>query len=496
MFVSGFFVGSIEQLLSRERNLQKLLWELPLKKGIMKINNSIRYLKFHGLYFIILLALIVKLVYFISLQPWRENVVASTVLVKDAVGYHQLALSVGKNKSFENFGAFRTPGYPVFLALCYWLFSGKIWLVLLVQVCISVCSVLLVYRIAVLVFSRRIGLLSAFLCAVDQGHALYAVSLLTETIYVFFILVSVYFLCRHTIKNSTWTIGCSALFLGIATLIRPISVVLPVVVIIYILVTGWQRIKITLAYALVFGVVFICSISPWLLHNYSVYGAAQLSSISGSNLLFENIAFAETYKTGAKIEDVRKNFRESAIKHGIDTTGREAFKNSKIYSDLGQDYIKDNFFYYCKIHFIGIANMFAGLGAQPIFEIFHLGSQPRNIGLTAGPDTVARLRAFYGSVTIAEMIIMWGICCYLAINYFFALYSFRKIFQNGERVIFLFLLIILYFSVLTGAVGNSRYRIPMMPFINILCAVGITQFLSNVIEQNRSLRYLLQKIKK
>jgi len=45
--------------------------------------------------------------------------------------------------------------------------------------------------------------------------------------------------------------------------------------------------------------------------------------------------------------------------------------------------------------------------------------------------------------------------------------------RNKVLILILFILIILYFAALTGVVGYDRYRIPFMPFINILCAMGL-----------------------
>jgi hypothetical protein len=56
--------------------------------------------------------------FFISLPPWDKDVLNNSIMVlADASEYNHLALSVLDNKSFENFGTLRTPGYPVFIVL-------------------------------------------------------------------------------------------------------------------------------------------------------------------------------------------------------------------------------------------------------------------------------------------------------------------------------------------------------------------------------------------
>ena len=122
--------------------------------------------------------------FFISLQPWDKEVVDKTIVISDAIGYNQLALSLVTNKSFNHFDNLRTPGYPVFIALIYDISNESVWFVLFVQILLSLISVFLVFKIASKIFSENIALLSAFLFAIDINQAYYTLTLLTETLFV------------------------------------------------------------------------------------------------------------------------------------------------------------------------------------------------------------------------------------------------------------------------------------------------------------------------
>ncbi len=448
----------------------------------MKKNNIYQFFNSKGLLLIILLAFIIRMGFFISLKPWNNEVINNMILVSDASGYHQLALSVLYKKSFEDFDAYRTPGYPVFVALIYSISSGSVWFVIIIQILLNLISVVLVYKIAAAIFPRKIALLSAFLFAIDISQALYTVELMTDSLFVFLFLVSVYYLCKSIKEDNLSSICLSALFFGIATLVRPISFLFPFVAIIFILVLCNLKLKMKLVYSLLFGIIFIATISPWLLHNYSKYGEAKLSSISGSNLLFYNAAYTEVYKTGKTIEEVKRDFNDLAIKQGIDTTNIDSFKNSQIYSNIAKQYIKDNFILYCKRHFMGIVNMYVGLGTQSITSIFHLKSKPSN-DYFGGPGIITNIIDFFQSKTKAQILLACGLGFYLLINYLFSVYGMFLLIVKKEKIVFLFILIILYFSVLTGVVGLDRYRIPFMPFINILCAVGISHFYIKIVNK-------------
>jgi len=447
----------------------------------MKKNNIYQFFSAKGLLLIILLAFVIRMGFFVTLQPWNKEVVDTTIIVSDAYGYHQLALSLLSNKTFNAFDAFRTPGYPFFVALLYSISDESVWFVLLIQILLNIISVWLVYKTASIIFSHKIALFSAFLFAIDIHQALYAATLLTDTLFVFLFLASVYYLCKNIKENNFSSICLSALLLGIATLVRPISYLFPFVAVFFILVLSNLKLKMKLVYSFVFSIIFIVTISPWLLHNYSKYGEAKLSSISGSNLLFYNVAYTEVYKSGKPIEQVTSGLKDIAIKQGIDTTDGNSFKNSKIYSNIATQYIKDNFILYCKVHFMGIVNMYAGLGTQHITSIFHLKSKPLNVGQFGGPDIFTRIIDFFRSKTVGEIFIAFGVGFYMLINYLFTFYAIFLLIRKNEKFLFLFILIILYFSALTGVVGLVRYRIPFMPFINILCAVGLFHFYDKII---------------
>jgi 4-amino-4-deoxy-L-arabinose transferase-like glycosyltransferase len=449
----------------------------------MKKNNFYQFLSSKGLLLIILLAFVIRIVLFVSLKPWDNEVVKQSVIIGDALEYHPLALSLLSDKSFEGFNALRTPGYPLFIALIYSISSGSVWLVLLIQIFLSLISVALVYKIAATVFTRQIGLLSAFLFAIDITQAYWTIELYTETLFLFLFLVSIYYLCKSKKENSFLSICLSALFLGIATLVRPISFLFPFVAVIVILVLYNLKLKMRLVYSLLFCIIFIATISPWLLHNYSKYGEAKLSSISGFNLLLYNAAYTEVYKTGKTIEEVRKDFIDLAIKQGFDTTNKYSFKSSQIYSNVAKQYIKDNFILYCKRHIMGIVNMYAGLGMEKITSIFHLKSQSHSVDPFGGPGIFTRILIFFQGKTKAVIFIAFWLGFYLLINYIFSIYGIFLLIGEKEKFLFLFILIILYFSALTGVVGYDRYRIPFMPFINILCAVGLSHLYAKIVDK-------------
>jgi 4-amino-4-deoxy-L-arabinose transferase-like glycosyltransferase len=400
--------------------------------------------------------------FFMSLRPWDKEVINKTILIYDAGGYNNMALGLLSEKSFNSISSVRTPIYPIFLAACH-LVSGKtIWFALLVQIVVNLLTIFITYKITLEFFSKRIALLTIFLLAIDYHQAELAVCLLTDTLFTFIFVVSIYFLCiglrRNRIIQYMAISGC---FLGLATLTRPISSLFPFVAVFFIICfvfftnkhdTVRLKFKLITKYSLFYVVFFLIIIAPWLYRNYSLYKEPKLTSLAGVNLLLYNVAITEADRTGQSYKETRAYFMQKAYESGCDTIEYNSFKNSTILTQIAIEYIKNNFFTYCKSHLKGMINMFYN------FERF---------------SETKTLSGFAKYKNIVFLI-------YFGIIYLFSIWGVVSAIKKKYIITLLFLLIIIYFDVITGVVGDPRYEVPIMPFIYIFCAVGFSQFYDEI----------------
>ncbi len=128
-------------------------------------------------------ALLLRIGFFIGVQPWDEQVSQETILVGDSDGYHNMALSIINSGSFSyhkympfekikgDVSAERTPGYPLFVSFVYFLFGVRPWLVILFQLLVNVGSLILIYVLAKKVFEKKIAIIAALLYAIEP-HAI------------------------------------------------------------------------------------------------------------------------------------------------------------------------------------------------------------------------------------------------------------------------------------------------------------------------------------
>jgi 4-amino-4-deoxy-L-arabinose transferase-like glycosyltransferase len=441
----------------------------------MKNGTFKQFVKANALLLIILLGFGIRIVFFISLQPWKLDVIVNSIIVQDAVEYHQLAVSLLTDHSFENFDALRTPVYPMFVALIYKLSGFSIPVVLMIQILLNLISIWLTYKIAELIFSKKIALLSAFLFSINIHQALYAVTLCSDTFFIFLFLISTLYLCKWIKEKKLRFLIISSVMLGVSTLERPVSFLFPFIVVLLILFLDVKP-KQKLICASQFCLVFLITISPWLLRNYSVFGEAKLTTQTGNNLLFCNVSATEAYKTEKSYETIRQEYRDYFKSQGIDTV-TNPFRKSDIYGDYAKKYIKENFTLYCQRHVLGIVNMYTAIATKHISSIFHIRSRSLSKEQIKGVSLIKRFNDFFQCKTFEEQMMAVGLGIYLFVNYIFLLVALIILIRKKNMFALFFLLIILYFSFITGVIGDARLRMPVMPFINILCAFGIFYFL-------------------
>jgi hypothetical protein len=104
--------------------------------------------------------------------------------------YDQLAMGLVEGTGYvselePHFHSLRAPGYPIFLAAVYSTFGHHIGAVMVLHALLSALTCVLIYRIGLEVFGRRVGLLASVLCVVDPAMIHWSAILVTETLFIF-----------------------------------------------------------------------------------------------------------------------------------------------------------------------------------------------------------------------------------------------------------------------------------------------------------------------
>jgi 4-amino-4-deoxy-L-arabinose transferase-like glycosyltransferase len=186
--------------------------------------------------------------------------------------------------------AYYPPGYPLLLAAFEWVTlhtfvpEGLTAIVVVVNLVAGVAAIVLAYGIGRRLADVRTGLIAAALVALWPNLILHTAVTLSETLFIALLLLTIFLVVRVPLQGYEWAKVCAAgAVLGLATLVRPVSLPLIGAFAVAWLVAGvpWRT---TLVRTGVVTLTCIAVLMPWIVRNRIVMGAAVLTTNTGDNL--------------------------------------------------------------------------------------------------------------------------------------------------------------------------------------------------------------------
>lgn len=229
-------------------------------------NKNFSYLSLKGIFFIILLAIILKVFYFINIVSRYGNGQYS-----DFLFMQQLAESLATGKGFTINGQWifnQSAGYPLFMAIFYNFFGININIIFLLNVLLGVISTILVYLFSLYLFKgyknkNILASIAAFLAAVYPDSLLYMCFFSSENLLVPLIL-AIFILLVNNDKMSIFKAILIGILAAMTVTVKAYALLLflfvPIIFLIY-------RRRVFLNTFLVAITAFICLI-PWTYINY------------------------------------------------------------------------------------------------------------------------------------------------------------------------------------------------------------------------------------
>lgn len=440
---------------------------------------------------VLLLAFVLRFLFFLVHQPWDAEVERTQVITGDAVQYHYLANCIVQHFSFCD-NTFRTPGYPAFIAIVYFIFGEKPWLVLFLQILLNVFSVYLLYRLSEKLFNTKVALLAAFLMAVEPHQILFCHFLFADTLFATLFLLTFYFYVKGLLEKQTSYFILSAVFLGLNLLTKPVIQFYPFALVLFLLVWtkfSWQlRIKNALI-VLLLSYLFVL---PWMYRNYIGFNNFSICSISGNSMFFYNIPLTEAKATKVdKDTIINRNLRELVKeyphakylpKESSQMWQNVTFENNEMYRAFANKYISSHKMIYFKAHCNGMLKLMINLGTQNFLDKLHVNSKNRwndNQRYTLGifqqfllfVKTKSLIEILLGAIIILLFIISYG-------GFFIG--SIDMMFKQKKTLIWLlFTGSIFYFLMIYGVLPIVRFKLPITMLYIPVSAFGIY----NIIER-------------
>lgn len=434
------------------------------------------HLKTLLLIFVVALLLRGLLFVMVSSEPER-------VLRRDADTYLQPALSVlaGEGFSQKNKPPFipdvrRTPVYPLFIAAIYGVAGQNPLAVAAVQVLISAAVAGLTYLLGRQLVADEEANLSGWLVALSLTSIVYAVVILTETLFtLLFLAMNLAFLHYRMNRQSGWLVIAGGLA-GLSILCRPVAFFYPflLVPLLFFFVDGNWRRRAQVAILLLLTTFVV--IAPWIIRNYRIIGIPTISTISSFNLLFYNAisleselqGVGESQLRGEMFKKVDTTLNTPNILHGLDDASAV-----RLYNAWARDIILAHPFLYVYLHLKSDLNSLL----PSITEFFEL------LGVTQGGKGTLSVLNQHGLIAATQHYFgdkVWVIglvlplLALLGLTYLGAVIGVGLLIRRKDWfTLFLLLMPLLYFLLLPGAPSHPRFRVPVMPYLCLLAGIGL-----------------------
>lgn len=168
----------------------------------------------------------------------------------------------------ENFKSFRPPLYPLILSILFYLKFNFLH-IRIFQSLISTFTVYIIYQISKEIFGKKEGTLSAIISSFYPFFIFYNGFLLTETFFLFFVVLSIFYLIKLSDTNGIISLKVGVMS-GVAGLTRPtFQIFIPFVILKLLFLKENLKLKFRKVFFLVIG--FCIVLSPWIIRNYKIF---------------------------------------------------------------------------------------------------------------------------------------------------------------------------------------------------------------------------------
>ncbi|MFH0855149.1 MAG: glycosyltransferase family 39 protein [Candidatus Omnitrophota bacterium] len=304
---------------------------------------------------------------------------------------------------------YRTPGYPFFLAFLMGGLKLSVNGVICVQILLAILAAWVIYRVA-LQIEPRIAFLSSAIFIYEPSVSIFSLQILSEVLFMFVMALFLLSFISYLKNRKIGKIVLAALLLAAATYVRPISYYLGWVVAVFIIYAGTRKgIKKAVIHSLAFLVIIYSFLGLWQERNYKLFGQKY---------------FCNVVESGYKYFGLYKSY------------SRDKDAQAKSMAPVS---------YYAKVTARSFLNLMARPGPFKYFK--------------------SKTLSVAGNALAYPWMVFW-----LAGLVIGCLRCGRNIYYQ-----FIILNIAYFIAASIGGVSllaSERFRVPMMPFIAVICAYG------------------------
>jgi 4-amino-4-deoxy-L-arabinose transferase-like glycosyltransferase len=359
---------------------------------------------------------------------------------------------------------FRTPGYPAFLAAILWV-TDSTWSISPIQAALSLLTILLVVFIGHRVISPAAGVVAGVLVALDPLQFASSGTILTESLFTLMLVggiaAGIPVLLRPEQQVRPIHLAALGAVIAIATMVRPTTYYLPIVVLVLLAVRFWNLAwRSTLALLIAFALPIALVVGGWMVRNYDEVGSWQLSGSAAITLYCWHGAEVEARDSGVSMQEARKQLQcppggwddlRTVCPSWWACDADQPLADGASWDEMGDrgiDILTDHPFLTAEMFIRGLAREVAGPGTDTVGRFLHVDSSPALFGLL-----------------LLWNLLLWSLALVGAVV---GLRSPQRWFWGFVVTIVVYVLV-----VSAGANSGARFRTPLVPLLALLAALGI-----------------------
>jgi len=228
---------------------------------------------------------------------------------------------------------FRTPGYPLFIAIAFSIFGKQIAAVKIAQMLLDIVTLILIHKIAQRLFDEKTALLASLGVALYPFSIYYSGMIATETLFTFCVCLSIYLMIRYHDKRCLLRLLFGSVVVSYGIYVRPTLILFALFCGLWLLFLPSQDKSKGVAHGIIFLTMIAIFMLPQLIANYSKTGYFIFTSWGGVNFFIGNNPQATGSFYGKPLQDLIKEHKL----YDLDEVERYRFYIAK-----GFNFIREN----------------------------------------------------------------------------------------------------------------------------------------------------------
>ncbi len=393
---------------------------------------------------LLVFALVIRVLYLLNysdLPQWDQ-------LTVDNYYHHHWAENLASGNILGDTTYFRAPFYIYILGLVYSLFGASLWAARLFGLVVGLASIYCTYRIGRQAFSHQVGLVAAAVQSINPVFLYFEAELLLDVLFTLLLQISLLTVWRWRDNRKLGALLLAGLVTGVAAITRPTALVWAGLVFAWLLLLSGDAI-VRLKRLVMFVVGLALVIGPIFVRNlYVADDPVLIASQGGINFYIGNNEIADGVSARMP-EPMGHNWRLKQVVRAAEEASARHLKPGEVsdyWTSQTFQWIVRNPGSFVKLY---LKKLYLSIGDREM-------SNNRDLRRFSANMPLLRLNPVSFSIILA----------FAAMG---ALVAWR---HGGSRVRLLIGLILTYLMAIAWFFFSSRFRIPVLPFMTVLAAVG------------------------